>query len=536
MERGAASPRKEGHGGRSLGRYELIAELASGGMGTVYLARHAGQRGFQRLFAAKVLHPHLSAESEFVDMLHDEALLAARIHHPNVVAVVDIGSEDARHYVVMEYVEGPAFAILYGRSAKNRPVGVVLSILIDALEGLHAAHTLTDDYGEPVGLVHRDVSPQNVLVSADGIARITDFGIAKARSRITSTQPGTRKGKLQFMAPEQVMGWEVDRRADIWAAGVMLWTTLTGQNLFKADTDAATLHNLLSSTVPVPSSQGTKPPECLDAIILRALERDQEKRFSSALEMADALRTAAAKNDLLATRHEVASWVSELFGNDLERRRQAIRQAQQATYDESSHVSRVVALPVLPPLAPTPTPAPFAGVPEGATAPSLRKAEAGVSLPPEALSQRHVMELSAPAGNARPLRRHALKIAVACALAGGIAWASQAKLAPEPRAEQQSAPAAPRQPIEPAVTAAAPPTAPPETAIPDSEPTAAEPRASVADEKRAPRLYRRARPRAVTAVTSTPASAASPSPVVAPPPKAAKSGDDGFETNPYFRR
>ena len=535
MERGAASPARASRGGRALGRYELIAELASGGMGTVYLARHAGQRGFQRLFAAKVLHPHLADEAEFVDMLHDEARLAARIHHPNVVAVLDIGSEDTRNYVVMEYVEGPAFAILYGRSAKNRPVGVVLSILIDALEGLHAAHTLTDDYGEPVGLVHRDVSPQNVLVGADGIARITDFGIAKARSRITSTQPGTRKGKLQFMAPEQVMGWEVDRRADIWAAGVMLWTTLTGQHLFKAETDAATLHNLLSSAVPAPSSQGTKPPECLDAIILRALERDPEKRFSSALEMADALRAAAAKNDLLATRHEVARWVSELFGHDLERRRQAIRQAQQASYEEASHVSRVVALPVLPPLAPTPTPAPTAGTPGSVTALSLRKAEAGVSLPPEALSARHVVELQ-PAANGRPLRRHALKIAVACALAGGFTWASQAERAPEPRAEQQSAPVVPRQPLKPAVAAVAAPVAPPATATPDSEPIRAAAPVSVADAKPTPRVQRRARPRAVTAATNTPVSAASPAPSAAPPPKSAKAGDDGFETNPYFRR
>src|SRR5579863_7198360 len=234
-----------------LGRYELIGELARGGMGTVYLARHAGEAGFQRLFAIKALHPHLAEEKEFVDMLHDEARIAARIHHPNVVAVVDLGVQAGLHYVVMEYVEGPSFGTLFKRNRENRcPPELVIAIVVDALEGLHAAHTLTDDEGEQQHLVHRDVSPQNILVGTDGVGRITDFGIAKAETRITSTRPGTRKGKLLFMSPEQITGTTViDRRTDIWAAGAVLWGALAGAPLFKGENDAATMHNVLTKDI-----------------------------------------------------------------------------------------------------------------------------------------------------------------------------------------------------------------------------------------------------------------------------------------------
>jgi serine/threonine-protein kinase len=336
---------------RYLGRYELIGELARGGMGTVYLARHAGEAGFQRLFAIKVMHPHLAEETEFVDMLRDEARLAARIHHPNVVAIVDIGIQDDWHYVVMDYVEGPPFGTLIKRAGSEPNLERIINVVVDTLEGIHAAHSLTDDEGEELHLVHRDVSPQNILVGADGVARITDFGIAKAETRIASTRPGTRKGKLAFMAPEQITNDElIDKRADIWAAGVVLWTGLTGRNLFKGESDAATIHAVLSKEISPPSQVGRKPPEFLDEVVMRALERDQAKRYSSALEMADALRTAAVMNGLKCSRQQVAKWVGELFGEELGLRRKAIRAVarRREEQQELTEASQITVLPALP--------------------------------------------------------------------------------------------------------------------------------------------------------------------------------------------
>jgi serine/threonine-protein kinase len=320
-------------------------------MGTVYLARHAGQSGFQRLFAIKVMHPHLAEEKSFVDMLHDEARIAAQIHHPNVVAIVDMGSQADLHYVVMDYIEGAPFGRLIKRSEDASWVERAVAVMVDTLEGLHAAHICKDDDGNSMQLVHRDVSPQNILVGVDGIARITDFGIAKAETRITSTQPGMRKGKLAFMAPEQITNDEaVDSRADIWSSGVVLWTALTAKNLFRSENDAATIHSVLSKVIPAPSTEGRQPPPFFDDIALRALQRDPNERFSSALEMAEALRTAATRNGLSLSKHSLSAWMSGIFGEELTARRKAIRAAARR-FDEqrdSSEISQITQLPALP--------------------------------------------------------------------------------------------------------------------------------------------------------------------------------------------
>ncbi len=331
---------------RRIGIYDVIGELARGGMGIVYLACKAGEAGFQRLFAIKVLHTHLADDASFVSMLHDEARIAARLHHPNVVPIVDLGAEDGLYYVVMEYVEGAAFSMLLRASAGERPARLVVPILIDILEGLHAAHTLTDDAGDRLNLVHRDVSPQNILIGIDGNSRLTDFGIAKVTTRVTATVPGTRKGKLAYMAPEQLVndGERIDQRADIFSAGAVLWTALTGLALFRASSDAATLHNILHKPVLAPSKVGLKPPEMFDEVCLRALERDPQKRFQTALEMANALRQIAIQERALGSRSEVAEWVTSQFSAEFAARREAIRQAAVRREVEQTGVS-VVALP-----------------------------------------------------------------------------------------------------------------------------------------------------------------------------------------------
>jgi tRNA A-37 threonylcarbamoyl transferase component Bud32 len=232
-------------GRQHIDRYELVAEIAAGGMATVYLARLSGVGGFQRFVAIKRLHPHLANEREFVEMFLDEARLAAGIHHPNVVPIMEVGASERGYYIVMEYIEGDTLARLLARaasSAERLPPDISLRVVIDMLAGLHAAHELRDEMGQPTELVHRDVSPQNVLVGTDGIARITDFGVARASTRLSATRVGQLKGKIAYMAPEQAMGKsDVDRRADVFAAGIVLWEVLAGTRLFKAENEAGTL-------------------------------------------------------------------------------------------------------------------------------------------------------------------------------------------------------------------------------------------------------------------------------------------------------
>jgi serine/threonine protein kinase len=308
----------------TLGRYELLGVLGRGGMANVYLGRHVGGAGFQRLFAIKVLHPHLAQEEAFVEMLLDEARIAARLHHPNVVPIVDMGNQDGIHYVVMEYVEGCTLSMLLKKNRDRRPPRLLIPIILDALSGLHAAHTLTDDDGVSMRLVHRDVSPQNILVGVDGVARLTDFGIAKAESRINITRAGELKGKVSFMSPEQIKTPEsVDHRSDVFSAGVLLWTALTGRHLFEAGSTGAAMNNTLRMAIEPPSQIGLKPPAVFDAICLRALERDVAARLDSALEFEESLRSAAAANGLCGSRREVGEWVLSAVGEELTERRNA---------------------------------------------------------------------------------------------------------------------------------------------------------------------------------------------------------------------
>lgn len=306
-----------------LGRYELLVRIGKGGMASVYLARARGEAGFTRLYAIKVLHPSFSREKELVDMLLDEARIASRLHHPNAVSIVDVGNAAERTYLVMDYVQGPALDRLLRRSPGDRPPERIVPIVIDALRGLHAAHELRDEEGRPLELVHRDVTPGNVLVGTDGIGRITDFGIAKARARLTKTREGVVKGKAGYIAPELLLGKPVDRRADVFSMGVLLWNALTGETLFETEDLASTLRALLEREVPPPSAIGLMPPPIFDAPIMMALARNPDDRHESALEMAQALSDALLVHGRTVEPDEVGAWVAELFGEQLETRRRA---------------------------------------------------------------------------------------------------------------------------------------------------------------------------------------------------------------------
>jgi serine/threonine protein kinase len=314
--------------GTKLDRFELIAELASGGMGTVFLARLGGAGGFQRLYAIKRLHEHLARHTEFIEMFLDEARLAARIHHPNVVPILEIGTTDAGYYLVMEYVEGDTAGHLFHcASQEEKVVGVrvAIRIVLDVLAGLHAAHEGTDDEGRSLELVHRDVSPHNILVSVDGVSRITDFGIARAASRLAVTRTGQLKGKIAYMAPEQARSEKIDRRADVFAMGICFWEMLARQRLFKAEAEGETLNRLLYE--PIPSVRSVDPgiPRELDEIVAKALTRDLDKRYATAAEFSDALEEAARSLDLLASHREVAACIADVLAPDLSERRADLR-------------------------------------------------------------------------------------------------------------------------------------------------------------------------------------------------------------------
>jgi serine/threonine-protein kinase len=299
-----------------VGRYAIYDRIAAGGMATVHLGRLVGERGFSRTVAIKRLHPHLAMDPDFVGMFLDEARLAARVRHPNVVPTIDVVAKGDEVFLVMEYVDGEPLSALL-RAANERgervPIDYVSTLVTGILEGLHAAHQAIDDQGQPLNIVHRDISPHNVLVGVDGIARVIDFGVAKAMGQVHSTREGQIRGKLAYMSPEQVRGASLDGRTDVFAASVVLWECLTGQKLFKAENDMALMRLLLSAPIEPPSQYAPEVPPALDAVVLRGLERDVERRYASADAMAAALTEALPG----APARKVGAWVRELGGKKL---------------------------------------------------------------------------------------------------------------------------------------------------------------------------------------------------------------------------
>jgi len=300
-------------------------------MAGVYAGRAVGVAGFERLVAIKVLHPHLAYEEEFISMFLDEARLAARIRHPNVVATLDISDSDGDGYfIVMEYIEGDHFGGLLGKAARGGerlPTPVVVRVVLDALGGLNAAHNLVDETGTPLELVHRDVSPHNVMVGKDGISRLTDFGVAKAQVRLSSTRAGQFKGKLSYMAPEQASTGMADQRSDLFSMAIILWEGLTGRRLFRAENNAATLNKILREPIPMPSELF---PEltAFDAVLTKALSREPAERYQTAEDLLEAIESAShAVGGVASTRRvakEVARWDGEKLAAEAARLRDAM--------------------------------------------------------------------------------------------------------------------------------------------------------------------------------------------------------------------
>jgi serine/threonine-protein kinase len=297
------------------GRYRLLATLGRGGMADVYLGAAAGPAGFNKLVVIKRLRSGTD-DPALVEMFLDEARLAARLNHPNIVHTYEVEESPEGYLLVMEYLEGQSLRRMAKamRAHEGRFDPVLAAHLIgDVLEGLHYVHEMRDYDGSPLGIVHRDVSPQNIFVTYDGTVKVLDFGIAKGALNATETQSGVLKGKVSYMAPEQVGGSAIDRRADIFSVGVVLWELLTGEKLFKGDMMEA-LRSVMSSPIPVPSSLARDVPYELDDIVLKALARDPDDRFETALAMNKALSEVVRRSGFVVRREDVAARMQEFFG------------------------------------------------------------------------------------------------------------------------------------------------------------------------------------------------------------------------------
>ena len=300
-----------------LGRYEILAPIASGGMAEVWAARLHGTRGFQRLVALKTISQKTTDDARMEQMFLQEASLASRIQHPNVAATLDLGEQDGVLYMVMEWVDGEPLSVVFERAYAHRPIplAVAVNLIGQACQGLHTAHELSDDDGTPLGIVHRDVSPHNVMVTHAGIVKLVDFGIAKATNVVTGrTEAGEVKGKFAYMAPEQVRGETIDRRADIFALGILLYLLTTGRHPHRAATPAETIHRLCTETPARPSELFANYPRSLEAIVMKALAKDRHSRFASARELFDALALTLPRAFQAGFESNVAEYLEQLIG------------------------------------------------------------------------------------------------------------------------------------------------------------------------------------------------------------------------------
>ncbi len=309
---------------RLLERYALYDEIASGGMATVHVGRLVGAVGFSRTVAIKRLHPQYAKDPEFVSMLLDEARLAARIQHPNVVSTLDVVAKKGELFIVMDYVDGESFSRLMKSSLKagqGVPVRIVSAIVCQALQGLHAAHEATSERGERLDVVHRDVSPQNVLVGVDGTARVIDFGVAKAASRVQTTSDGQIKGKIAYMSPEQLRTEPVDRRSDVFSCGVMLWEALTRRRFYEKSEDK--FARLTDGQIPDVLQIRPDASKRLARICMRALAPNRDERYATADAMADELEDWLGSTTQHVTSRDVGSFLADKFAPT----RQAIKEA-----------------------------------------------------------------------------------------------------------------------------------------------------------------------------------------------------------------
>lgn len=443
--------------GSILDKYRLIAELGHGGMAEVFLAVASGPAGFNKLVVIKQIRAELADDPEFLNMFLDEARLAARLSHPNVVQTNEVGHVGNRYFIAMEYLDGqPLNRVLqrFKRDNAGLPMGMHLRILIDVLAGLHHAHELADYDGTPLEVVHRDVSPHNVFVTYEGQIKVVDFGIAKAMNSSSETRAGVIKGKVAYMSPEQARGDKVDRRSDIFAVGVMLWEAMTGQRLWKGLTDVAMLHRIIKGDIPSPKTIKGDLPEKMVEICMKALSPVREERFESAADFQSALEDHLNETGERVSVRDIGKLVAKTFDQD----RVRIKSVIEAQIKKSA--TSTTTLPSIDPLA-------VSGI-HGGTRPSLPALNSGsftqsgllatdsptsigkstpstvaltASRPPEASSKTGIMIAGAILG---------------AALIGGVVWLMTLPSGPRDNTGQAGVTAAPPSTIQVTSTPSAP--------------------------------------------------------------------------------
>lgn len=315
----------------SLGRYSLRGVLAQGGMGRLYLAEQRGIEGFTKIVALKSILPHLADSPHFRNMFLNEARIAARLEHPNIVATYELGDVDGTYFISMEYLPGEDLGAIFARCAEGRtmPVEIAAGLAQQSANGLHYAHEIRDPSGRPLGLVHRDVNPSNIIVTYYGMVKLLDFGIVKHPASSTQTVPGVFKGKYAYCAPEQIEGNPLDRTTDVFCLGIVLWECLTGRRLFEAATDALTMDAVRRSAIQRPSAYRPEVPRELDEICLRALSRVRSQRFSSAHEFSEALERFLLRRDERPTSKGIGQWLETMFSPERAALKKALAQGSE---------------------------------------------------------------------------------------------------------------------------------------------------------------------------------------------------------------
>lgn len=442
----------------TLGKYRLLAELGHGGMAEVFLAVVSGPGGFSKLVVIKQIRAELANEPDFLTMFLDEARLAARLSHPNVVQTNEVGHDNQRYFIAMEYLDGqPLNRVTHRLSGQGGlPLALYVRVLIDTLAGLHYAHELANFDGSPLGVVHRDVTPHNVFVTYNGIVKVVDFGIAKAFDSSSETRAGVLKGKVAYMAPEQARGERVDRRADIFSVGVMLWEAVVGRRLWKGMSEVAILHKLFSHDIPRPSSQNPAAPPELEAIIMRAIAPNREHRYATAADLQEALEGWLHATGQNITPRDLAKVLNEAFAEDRRRTQATIDSQLREAQSRSTAEWPAVRLPVI---ETSPSHSGASGIQQEPSS-SAHSAQSASSLPsmsaPSGLLGSQSISLAGAVSHptlsqiqAAPKSRAGLVVAaiVGAALVGGSAFfitkSGALSAAAAPTAAPSSAPAAP---------------------------------------------------------------------------------------------
>jgi len=313
--------------GARFGKYVLLNRVAVGGMAEIFLARQEGLEGFEKTICIKRIRPHLSNQPNFVRMFLNEAKLAAQLTHPNIVQIYDLGRINESYFIAMEYVSGRDMSRILPKAEKQGipfPMIYALKIASNALEGLYYAHTKTDAYGNQLNVVHRDITPENILVSYDGTVKIVDFGIAKATTQLEQTRAGEIKGKLSYMSPEQAMGKPLDHRSDIFAIGAVLYEWITGVKLFTGENEMAILKSIIDGKIYPASYFKEDVPEAVERILMKALAKDRDERYQTAWDMQFDIDTFLAGSEFTPSNIHLSNFMKQLFEDEIEREKEML--------------------------------------------------------------------------------------------------------------------------------------------------------------------------------------------------------------------